>query len=300
MEDRIKIALTMGCPAGVGPELVVATADKLQDKFDVIVYGNPDILEKASKLKAVPIPQRLVETPPSSFDALEMATQDVIAGRAHVLVTAPINKSSWHDAGVKFVGHTEYLADKCRSKKYAMMMAGPKLKVTIATIHIAVKDISTSLTTEKITTAILLTHDALQNYFGINEPRIAVAGLNPHCGENGLMGNEEFDIIKPAIETAQARGIAVAGPLPGDTIFVKCLENSYDAAIAMYHDQGLSAVKTFDNKHTVNITLGLPIIRTSVDHGTAMDIAWKGIADDTNMTMAVTMAADMYKKRSKI
>lgn len=320
MNRRVKIALTMGCPKGVGPELAVSAAEKLSEICDITIYGDEAILSKAAALKnisrkvvvreiaspgASEMPLTEEEAGKLSFDILERATQDVLAGDCDALVTCPINKRYWNKAGIPFIGHTEYLTLQIRRRleckvKSAMMMASPGLKVTLATIHESIRDVADKLTTEKIISAAEVTYDALKKYFDVTHPRIAVAALNPHCGDGGLMGDEEEKIIRPAIDRLIKKDINAAGPFPADSIFHQAASGRYDAVIAMYHDQGLAAIKTLDYKHTVNITLGIPIIRTSVDHGTAEDIAWKGIADDANLIAAIEMAVNMVKIKNLI
>lgn len=301
MSKRVKIALTMGCPKGIGPELALSTLANLSENHEITIYGDPEILDEAAQGKcsiAAKLSSR--QAGEISFAALEEATNAVIKGAQDILVTCPINKSYWHEAGVPFTGHTEYLADATGTKDYAMLLAGPKLKVALATIHVAVKDVPAKLTTAGIFTATRLMHQTMQKYFGVPKPRIGIAALNPHCGDLGLMGNEEDTIIRPAIDLLQAETINATGPFPGDTIFRDALGGKFDAVIAMYHDQGLAPIKTLDFNNTVNITMGLPIIRTSVDHGTAEDIAWKGIADNTNLIAAINMAARIYSCKKEV
>lgn len=276
MTRKFKIALSAGCPQGIGPEIAASAFKKLKDKYDIKIFENS-----------------------RSFAALEAATDAVIAGEYDALVTCPISKYNWHSAGIPYTGHTEYLAAKTGVTEYAMMMASPKLKVTLATIHEPVKKIAKSLTRKKIVTASRLTFKALREYFGIAHPRLAVTALNPHCGDGGLLGDEEETIIRPAIDELAGNDINASGPFSADAVFYKAINGDYDAVVAMYHDQGLAVIKTLDNKNTVNITLGLPIIRTSVDHGTAEDIAGKGIADDANLIAAIEMATYMSLRGAK-
>lgn len=309
---QVRIALTSGCSKGIGPEIAVAVAERCTAKCDLTIYGNSKILRRAAELRGIepnfkihdvgsknidPFKLTDEECGQLSLEILDRATDDVLQGKHSALVTCPINKDHWHRAGSPAIGHTEFLANKCDSGNYAMMMASPKLKVTLATIHTAVKNIATELTEEKIIKAARITHDSLMNFFGLKNPRIAVAALNPHCGDNGLLGDEEKKIIEPAIARLREMGINAFGPYSGDAIFAKAVDGEFDAVISMYHDQGLAAIKTLDNKNTVNVTLGLPIIRTSVDHGTAEDIAWKGIADESNLLTAIDMAIFMATNR---
>jgi 4-hydroxythreonine-4-phosphate dehydrogenase len=218
---------------------------------------------------------------------IDLALEKKIAG----LVTCPITKTALKLAGSKFHGHTELLAHQTHTHDYAMMLAGQNLKVVLVTIHIPLSCVAANLTTEEIIKKIRLTHLSLKERFNILSPRIAVAGLNPHSGEAGLFGREEEDIIVPAVTLAQNEGLMVQGPLPPDTVFYHAVNGRYDAVICMYHDQGLIPFKLVHFKDGVNTTLGLPIIRTSVDHGTAYDIAWQGIADPSSLVEAIQMAA---------
>jgi len=213
-------------------------------------------------------------------------------------VTAPINKSSVRKAGfADFEGHTEYLAARTATKDFAMMFVGKSLKITLVTRHIALKDVSRALSMESIYSAIRLTRDHLVRCFGIKDPKIAVAGLNPHAGEGGLFGDEEAKTITPAIKRASAEFKNIDGPVPSDIIFYEALNGKYDAVIAMYHDQALAPFKMLYFKDGVNVTLGLPFIRTSPDHGTAFDIAGKGIADPASMKEALLLACRLAGKR---
>jgi 4-hydroxythreonine-4-phosphate dehydrogenase len=214
-------------------------------------------------------------------------------------VTCPISKASLNQAGYSFPGHTEMLAALTGSTRYVMMMAGSRLRVTLATIHCPLSSVPLSLKRTDLADLIRLTHAALCGDFGIAVPRIAVAALNPHAGESGLFGREEETIIRPAIEDMQAQGVEVQGPFPPDTIFHKAAEGHYDVVICMYHDQGLIPFKLLHFKDGVNVTLGLPIVRTSVDHGTAYDIAGKGVADPASLAAAVEMA-DLIATNRKV
>ena len=211
------------------------------------------------------------------------------------LVTCPITKTGLKIAGSKFHGHTELIADQTGSHEFAMMLAGTRLKVVLVNIHIPLCQVAESLTIQNITQTIALTQDSLIHRFGIPFPKLAVAGLNPHAGEESMFGNEETTIIGPAVELAKKRGLNIEGPLPPDTVFYHAMNGKYDAVICMYHDQGLIPFKMIHFKDGVNTTLGLPIIRTSVDHGTAYDIAWKGIADPTSLMEAIFMATFQAK-----
>jgi 4-hydroxythreonine-4-phosphate dehydrogenase len=221
--------------------------------------------------------------------AVRLAQAGCVAG----MVTAPINKKAMHLAGHFYPGHTEMLADLTKAKESGMMIMGGPLKIVFTTTHLALRDVAEALTVHKIVKSIRLAHFGLKQLFGVKKPRIAVAGFNPHAGENGLFGDEETRLILPAIKQAKAQGITCSGPHPADTMFAKALTGAFDGIVALYHDQGLIPLKTVAFGHCVNITLGLPILRTSVDHGTAFDIAGKGIADPTSLVDAIVMAAQL-------
>jgi 4-hydroxythreonine-4-phosphate dehydrogenase len=225
---------------------------------------------------------------------IDLALDNRISG----LVTCPITKTALKLAGSQFHGHTELLAHKTHTREYAMMMAGEALKVVLVTIHIPLSQVSGQLTQDRILKTVRLTHSALKERFCIENPKIAVAGLNPHSGEASMFGREEEDIIRPAVQQALAEKIQVTGPLPPDTVFYKAVNGHFDAVVCMYHDQGLIPFKLVHFKDGVNTTLGLPIIRTSVDHGTAYDIAWKGVADPSSLIAAIKMAAFQAKNKS--
>ncbi|MFP4104773.1 MAG: 4-hydroxythreonine-4-phosphate dehydrogenase PdxA [Phycisphaerae bacterium] len=229
------------------------------------------------------------------LDAIQAAKDGLI----DAMVTAPISKHSWTLAKLKkFPGHTELLAKECKVRNPAMMFVSPKLKVTLATIHCSLMGVRDKFTIGRVFNPIDLTHRALVEWFGMDKPRIAVCGLNPHAGEEGKFGDEEERVISPAILMASEAGIDVHGPFPADTIFLKALDGKYDAVIAMYHDQGLIPVKLLGWRDAVNLTLGLPIIRTSPDHGTAFDIAGKNKADPSSMKAALHLAIDLALRRS--
>ncbi|MFZ1746009.1 MAG: 4-hydroxythreonine-4-phosphate dehydrogenase PdxA, partial [Nitrospirales bacterium] len=222
---------------------------------------------------------------------IQTAVRLAQAGCVQGIVTAPINKHAIHLAGHTYPGHTEMLADLTKAQESGMMIVGGPLKILFATTHLALRDVPNILTSTTNLRAIRLAHQGLTRLFHIQKPRIGVAGLNPHAGENGLFGDEEGRIIQPAIRQAKKQGIACTGPHPADTLFGKAVRGSFDGIVALYHDQGLIPLKTVAFGHCVNITVGLPIIRTSVDHGTAYDIAGQGKADPTSLVEAIEMAA---------
>ena len=326
------LAITMGDPAGIGPEIIVKALQlpKVWRACRPLIIGSRPLLEHTiQSLKTTlpimevdghdgptakhtfrrgrlplfdpfSIPVRSIKLGRISAKAGEMAVtciQSAVrlaqAGCVAGIVTAPINKQAMYLAGHLYPGHTEMLADLTKAKESGMMIMGGPLKIVFTTTHLALRDISEALTVQKIVKAIRLAHFGLKQLFGVKKPRIAVAGFNPHAGENGLFGDEEQRLILPAIKQAKAQGIACNGPHPADTMFAKALTGAFDGIVALYHDQGLIPLKTVAFGHCVNITLGLPILRTSVDHGTAFDIAGKGKADPTSLVDAIVMAAQL-------
>jgi 4-hydroxythreonine-4-phosphate dehydrogenase len=225
------------------------------------------------------------------LESIKQATQFVLDGTASAIVTLPIHKSTLYQSGFGFAGHTEFLTSLCNTNKSTVMMLEIEgLRVALSTIHVSLKDAIGKITTSLIVNQALTVERAMRHMFGIQKPRIAIAALNPHAGENGAMGLEEIEIISPAVEQLRERGIVVTGPHPADTMFHKNARAQYDCAICLYHDQGLIPIKTLDFHGGVNITLGLPIVRTSPDHGTAFDIAGKGVADPTSLIAAIKRA----------
>lgn len=261
--------------------------EALNKRVNLVSLGDEDIvfdLGKATK-----------EGGAYAFNSLEAATQDLASGKIDVLVTAPISKEAMTMSGFQFPGHTEYLANMAGEEEALMMMVSGNLRVALVTSHIALKDVSSSITKEKITRKIEVLDKSLRKDFGIVRPKIAVLGLNPHAGENGKMGTEENEIINPGIKQAYAKGCLVFGPYPADGFFGAALYNQFDAVIAMYHDQGLTAFKTIAFDNGVNFTAGLPIVRTSPDHGTAYDIVGQDKASEDSFRSAIYLAMDIYK-----
>ena len=288
MTDSLPIiAITVGDPSGIGPEIALKAAKhpKVTSICRPVLYGphQPDELQ--------PFPAGRVDAASAraAHSAIAAAAQDALAGRVAAVVTAPISKEAFHLAGFRWPGHTELLAEICGVSDVAMMFWSEKLRVVLATVHVPLKDVPSVLTSERLLRTIRLTAGSLPK-FGIARPRIGVAGLNPHAGEHGLLGLEEQRVFDPAIAQATSEGLDVTGPLPADTIFVRASRGEFDVVIAAYHDQGLVPVKLIAFGHAVNVTLGLPIIRTSVDHGTAFDIARKGIADEGSLVEAIVLA----------
>ena len=230
--------------------------------------------------------------------SIDTAIALVRRGEASAMVTNPIQKATLMAAGFGFPGHTEYLCHRAGGGPVTMMLAGPQLRVSLVTVHIPLAEVPARLTVDGVVTAGRLTAAALQRDFGIAGPRLAVAGLNPHAGEAGALGSEDEAIVAPAVAALQAAGIAAFGPRPADTLFHAAARATYDAAICMYHDQGLAPLKTLDIEHSVNVTLGLPWIRTSPDHGTALDIAGTGRASPSSLIAALQMAAAMAQRRA--
>jgi 4-hydroxythreonine-4-phosphate dehydrogenase len=294
VSDRPLIAVTVGDPAGIGPEVVrEATSDRrVMDVCRPVVYG-PMSSDELSRYAAGVV---TAEAGRRAYDEVVRAVDDARAGRVAGVATAPINKAAWAAAGLPWKGHTDLLAHLCGVPEAGMLFWSERLRVVLATVHVPLADVPTVLTHDKLSATIRMTADALPD-FGIQAPRIAVCGLNPHAGEGGLLGTEESTVITPAIEQAREAGHAVFGPFAADTVFVRAANGEFDAVIACYHDQGLIPVKLLSFGHSVNVTIGLPIIRTSVDHGTAFDIARQGRANPTSMVEAIVLAARLAGTR---
>jgi 4-hydroxythreonine-4-phosphate dehydrogenase len=333
LKKRPFIGITMGDPAGIGPEVIVkALSDpKVFDLCRPVVFGDrgalnlyadethtPTIREitrpseaqgkpRQIDLIAVCSLEREVLTPGSPkteggaamvdciVTAVDMAKREEISA----VVTCPISKALMQQAGHLYEGHTQLIASLTRCRHYVMMLAGKKLRVALVTIHCALKDVPSLLSKGKVFRTIEITASALEQDFGIPRPRLAVAALNPHAGEAGLFGREEEEIIKPAIRKAKAEGHRVEGPFPADSLFYRAAGGEFDAVVAMYHDQGLIPLKLLHFSDAVNVTLGLPIVRTSVDHGTAYDIAGKDLADPSSLKAAIAMAVQMADNRER-
>jgi len=280
-----RVAVTCGDPAGIGPEIAQKAANdpRVRAVCEPVVYGPP--------ASARFTPGELSgEAGRAAYDTLCEAVKDAQSGVVAAVATAPVNKLAFARAGLPWKGHTDLLAHLTGSPRVAMMFWSEPLKVVLATIHIPLASVTSALTRELVDDIIDLSSRELPR-FGIAQPRLAVAGLNPHAGEDGLLGHEEATVLRPAIEAAQKRGIHIDGPFPGDTVFGRAVRGEFDAVIACYHDQGLIPVKLLAFGRAVNVTLGLPIIRTSVDHGTAFDIAGKNVADPSSMIEATLLAA---------
>jgi 4-hydroxythreonine-4-phosphate dehydrogenase len=281
------VAITVGDPSGIGPEIAL----KASRDPRVLAVCQPKLYgpHTPADLAMFPAGQVNAESAKAAHAAIVAATEDALHHRVAAVVTAPINKEAFALAGLQWPGHTELLAHLCGVSDVAMMFWSEKLRVVLATVHVPLKDVSATLNEATLTRVIRLTAKSLPR-FGIARPKIAVAGLNPHAGEHGVIGDEELRTFAPAIAKAVAEGIDVSGPYPADTLFVRAVRAEFDVVIAAYHDQGLVPVKLVAFGHAVNVTLGLPIVRTSVDHGTAFDIAGKGMADEGSLVEAILLA----------
>jgi len=280
-----RIAITAGDPAGIGPEIAAkAMSDpRVRDVCDPVLYGHADT-------GGIAVGRLSAEAGRAAYRAIVSAVNDAMAGRVDAVATAPINKEAFALAGLPWRGHTELLAHLTGSPCVAMMFHTDVLRVVLATIHVPLSDVPRLLTQATLEQVIRLTARELPR-FGFGAPRLGVCGLNPHAGEGGVLGFEEQRVLEPAIAACRRDGIAVSGPFPADTLFVRATRGEWDAVVACYHDQGLIPVKLLAFGRAVNVTLGLPIIRTSVDHGTAFDIAGRGIADHGSLVEAVRLAA---------
>lgn len=322
----LPIGFTLGDANGIGPEIIVklfaaglphpalvygdagvleATIAQLglEDKLDIELVSDPDLLSTQPGI--IPVLNRWQALPddlvPGELSALAgrgayeylcHAIDDALAGKLRAIVTAPLNKKAMQAGGIDYPGHTEILAERSHTARYAMMLANPQLRVILATIHVPLSQVSSLITQELELDTIRLAHRACLQA-GLQKPRVAVAGLNPHAGEDGRFGQEEQQIIAPAISQARQEGIDASGPWPGDTVFMRARQGEFDIVVAQYHDQGLIPVKYLGVDEGVNVTIGLPFVRTSVDHGTAFDIAGQGIANAASLRAAYDLALDM-------
>ncbi len=319
------VVLTCGDPAGVGPELAVKAHLALGGSLPFFWLGDPRHLPQGAKWAEIAAPADAAQVPADTLpvlvhafaapatpgvptpenaqgviDVIAQAVALVQSGAASAVCTAPINKKALKDgAGFAYPGHTEYLAALAGVDNVVMMLAAPALRVVPVTIHIAIADVPAALTTDLLEQTIRITHAGLVRDFGLPAPRIAVAGLNPHAGEGGAMGHEDMRLISPVLARLAAEGMQITGPLPADTMFHPRARARYDVAICMYHDQALIPIKTVDFDGGVNVTLGLPFVRTSPDHGTAYDIAGQGMAEPSSLIAALRMARDMAAARGR-
>jgi 4-hydroxythreonine-4-phosphate dehydrogenase len=323
---RRPVAITMGDPAGIGPEIIAKLAASLSPA-PWLVVGDAGIMARALRLIGSSLPIHVINEPeawregalnvlqageelpadlaPGRIDAragaaayayVQRAIDLALASQVRAIVTAPLAKEAMALAGVHYPGHTEILADRCGVTDFAMMLANDELRVLLVSIHVSLAQAIAAVTIEAELRAMRLAHDACLA-FGVQRPRVAVAGLNPHAGENGMFGREDVDIIAPAVAKARAEGIDASGPWPGDTVFMRARRGEFDVVVAQYHDQGLIPVKYLGVDKGVNITVGLPFVRTSVDHGTAFDIAGSGKADPSSLACALDQAIAMTTRR---
>lgn len=315
------IGITMGDPSGIGPEVIAKLFGEGGLGSAAVVIGDDAILGRALRIVGARVRIRVIGHPreavlepgvmdvicetqlpadlafgtvsagagAAAYQYVERAIDYALAGALRAIVTAPLNKKSLQCAGINYPGHTEILAAKSGAKEVAMMLSNGELRVLLVTIHAPLSQAIAQLTAAKELSAIRLAHAAVLRY-GVARPRVAVAGLNPHAGENGMFGSEELDIIAPAIEAARQQGIDASGPWPADTVYMRARRGDFDVVVAQYHDQGLIPIKYLGIERGVNVTVGLPFVRTSVDHGTAFDIAGRGVADHTSLRQAFTEA----------
>ncbi|HCC53531.1 MAG TPA: hypothetical protein DEQ20_01185, partial [Desulfobulbaceae bacterium] len=326
------LGITMGCPVGIGPEIILRFLAQVATKTAMwpVVIGDAGVLRRCAKALNIQVrvvdwqpgapvqPQALnvcslsdlgdeliwgkptIETGRAMGSYIEEGVRLVRQAQLAGLVTCPISKAALTAGGYRFPGHTEMLAELCQAKDFAMMMAGSRLKITLVSIHQALAEVPAAITQKAVLRMIAITGRALQDDFGLPHPRLAVAGLNPHAGEGGMFGDEELRVIAPAVVAARLAGWQVEGPFPPDTVFNKAVAGQFDAVVSMYHDQGLIPFKLLHFSDGVNVTLGLPIVRTSVDHGTAYDIAGLGLADPTSLAAAVSLAEVIVANRRNI
>ena len=329
MTNQIKVGITLGDINGIGPEVVIKALqdNRILTNCTVVIYGSTKVLAAHNKIiggdftyqsiksNEQPDPKKInvvncwnedvtVEFGQSTIHggqcalkALEKATEDLAGGKIDVLVTAPISKENIQKAGFQFPGHTEYLSNFANEKEALMMMVSDELRVALLTSHIALKEVAEKITAQKIIEKTLTLSNSLMKDFKIIKPKIAILGLNPHAGEQGKLGKEEQEIINPAIKTLQSKGILAYGPYPSDGFFGSSAINQFDAILAMYHDQGLTPFKALAFDTGVNFTAGLPIVRTSPDHGTAFDIAGQNKAHEQSMRNAIYLALDVFQNR---
>lgn len=323
------IGITIGDPAGSGPEIALKALrhEEVFASCTPVLYGDEYVLRRAMSILGSDTPLHVLSNPKdaregavnvvspgaldepwefakvqgkcgrAAFEYIKRAIEDALGGMLDAVVTGPINKEALHEGGIPYSGHTEIFADLTGTKNYAMLLTGGDIRVIHVSTHIALREACDRVKRERVLSVIRLADEATKG-LGVVKPRIAVAGLNPHSGESGLFGNEEINEIIPAIEDARREGIDVAGPVPPDTVFLKIVKGEFDIVVAMYHDQGHIPLKLTDFMGGVNITVGLPIIRTSVDHGTAFGKAGKGTADESSMLAAIRAAVSMARNRA--
>ncbi len=328
---KLKIGVTMGCPAGIGPEIVVkAVSMPWPEYVQLVVLGDVKILSTTAQQLGLSSNWKILHSP----EEIHSSNTHVILNLSHLsyvrpgrptletaramvryikegvklcqqkvlcaLVTSPISKAALRLAGESYPGHTEMLASLTGAKEYVMAFYGKRLKIVLVTIHVALKDVARLLSKDAILKAARLAKCFLKRDLGIKDPKLALAGLNPHASEGGLFGDEEEEILIPAVKAAQQQGIALFGPYPSDSLFFRAVQGEFDLVVSLYHDQGLIPFKLLHFRDGVNLTLGLPIIRTSVDHGTAYDIAGKNKADAQSLIKAIELAVKMAQNRSNL
>lgn len=303
MTERPCIAITPGEPAGIGPELVTRLSDAFP-QARLVAIGDPALLPATDNLEvravrtAAPVTPGVLDPRNAAYvlETLRTAVSGCQDGTFQAMVTGPVHKGVINEAGHPFSGHTEYLAALTAAPMPVMMLAAGSLRVALATTHLPLRDVADAITPERLDTILRIIDHDLRRFYAIERPHILVAGLNPHAGESGHMGREEIETITPVIERLRDAGLNLTGPLPADTLFTPGRLDGADAVLAMYHDQGLPVLKHVGFGHAVNITLGLPIIRTSVDHGTALDLAGRGVADTGSMRAAIHEAIAMGQR----
>lgn len=324
-----RIILTSGEPAGIGPDLCIALAQQPLP-CELIVAGDRRVLGARARQLGVPLilvdyrPGQLAPSPPNILKVAHIPTPSVVVpgkldvtnaravlamldyaidgclrGEFAAVVTAPVQKSVINEAGIPFSGHTEYFAERTGTARPVMMLVANRLRVALATVHLPLARVPAAITRELLTETLLVIDRGLRRWFGIAAPRVLVCGLNPHAGEAGYLGHEEIEVITPALDALRARGVDLTGPVPADTAFTPHMLDRCDAVLAMYHDQGLPVLKHAGFGHAVNITLGLPIIRTSVDHGTALDLAGTGKAEAGSLEAAVRLAVELASQDTR-
>ncbi len=335
MKERPIVAITMGDPAGIGPEVAAKalTGHDVVAQCRLLLVGDANVMQRALKLVYSPMTLHPIgevtaaRFEPDACDVLDLDNVDLatlqagvataaagqasvdyvkraaelaLQGRVGAIATGPINKAALRAAGVPYIGHTELLTalvgDGLTETDVTTMLATPGLRVVHVTRHVPLAEVAAQITQERVLNTIRVTHRGLEQ-MGVAQPRLAVAALNPHGGDEGLIGREEIEQIGPAVEATRAEGVDVRGPIPADSVFFRAIGGEFDAVVAMYHDQGHIPIKTHDFARSVTVTLGLPIVRTSVDHGTAFDIAWQGEADETSMAEAIRLASRLAQRR---
>lgn len=328
MQAALRLLLTPGEPAGIGPDLCVQLAQRAHP-VELVAVGDPALLQRraallglplrlhqvdgttmpqpypAGELGVMPVALAATETPGQLdvrnagylLDTLRIAADECLAGRAAGVVTAPLQKSVINDAGIPFSGHTEYFAERCGVAMPVMMLTAGTLRVALATTHLPLRAVPDAITPQRLIQVLRALDQGLRDQFGIGQPRILVCGLNPHAGEGGHLGREEIDVIAPTLDQLRGEGLHIEGPLPADTLFTPRVLERRDAVLAMFHDQGLTVLKYAGFGGAVNVTLGLPIIRTSVDHGTALTLAGSGLAESGSMDAALQLAIELAQRR---